>query len=58
MHRFVRELRQFVAKNYGKRCADYNPFCAACVMWHAFDTIKEGTELGETHNKRKLKKQR
>ena len=58
MRRFIRELRRFVAENYGKRCKDYNPFCAACVMWHAFDTITEGTELGDSFKKKKPKKRR
>ncbi len=56
MRRLIRELRRFVTKNYGKRCKTYNPFCAACVMWHAFDTIEEGAELGETPKKRKPRK--
>lgn len=38
----VEGLKQWITKNYGKRCAEYNQFCAACIMWHAFDTIKEG----------------
>jgi len=45
MQKTLHELKTFIAKNYGKRCRDYNPFCANCIMWHAYDTIKEGAEL-------------
>lgn len=45
MHKFLLELKKFIAKNYGKRCPDYNQFCAVCIMWHAYDTIKEGIKI-------------
>lgn len=43
--KLVQDLKHWVAKNYGKRCKDYNPFCTVCIMWDAFDTIKEGTSF-------------
>jgi len=42
--KLVQDLKHWVAKNYGKRCKDYNPFCTVCIMWDAFDTIKEGAD--------------
>lgn len=42
--KLVRNLRGFIAKNFGKPCPDYSPFCANCIMWGAFETIKEGAE--------------
>ncbi len=42
--KFVRNLREYIAKNFGKPCPDYSPFCANCIMWDAFETIKEGAE--------------
>ena len=35
-------LEKELKKNFGKRCKDYNPLCATCIMWHAYDTLKEG----------------
>ncbi|MFA6268946.1 MAG: hypothetical protein WCW13_02440 [archaeon] len=32
-------------KNFGKKCEDYNPLCATCIMWHAYETLKEGLNL-------------
>lgn len=45
MKKNLLELKKFIIKNYGKRCKEYNPFCTACIIWHAFDTIKEGIEI-------------
>ncbi len=40
--KLTQDLKNYVTKNYGKRCKDYNPFCALCIIRHAYDTIKEG----------------
>lgn len=52
MAKFVFELKKFIIKNYGKKCPDFNPFCAVCIMWHSYEIIKEGTELGELPKKK------
>ena len=56
MQGIIRDLKQFITKNYGKRCPDYNPFCGTCIMWDAYDTIKEGAEFCEDKSRRKNKK--
>ena len=43
--KLAQNLKQYIAKNFGKRCKDHNPFCTLCIMWDAFDTIKEGTSF-------------
>lgn len=45
MNTILEELKNEIKKNYGKKCKDYNPFCAGCIMWGAYDTIKEGINL-------------
>ncbi len=42
MEEIVKKLKKEIEKEYGKKCNDYNPFCANCIMWKAFDTIEEG----------------
>jgi len=37
-------LKVEIENQYGKRCKEHNPFCATCIMWGAFDTLKEGFE--------------
>lgn len=44
MEKVIKELEKAIAKNYGKRCPDYEPDCVVCKMWKAFETIKEGFE--------------
>ena len=42
--KILNPLEKQIKKSYGKRCRDYNPFCVNCIMWHAYDTLKEGLE--------------
>ncbi len=42
--KLINDLKTYITKNYGKRCKDYSPLCVLCIMWHAFDTIKEGAD--------------
>ena len=44
-------LEKQIKKSFGKRCKDYNPFCVACVMWHAYDTLKEGLDKSDKNGK-------
>jgi hypothetical protein len=39
-------MEKWLIKNWGKRCPDYFEECHLCEIWKAFDTIKEGVELG------------
>jgi hypothetical protein len=48
----IKKLEKEVEKGYGKKCKDYNPFCANCIIWKAFETIKEG--LDYTKPKKKI----
>ena len=52
MAKFVLELKKFIAKNYSKKCPDYDPFCAVCIMWHSYETIKGGVEFGGVPKKK------
>lgn len=45
MKKNLREIKKFMAKNYGKKCKQYNPFCSICIMWHSYHTMKEGIEI-------------
>ena len=38
----IKKLKNEIEKGYGKKCKDYNPFCASCIIWRAFETIKQG----------------
>lgn len=53
MQKNLNELKKFIAKNFGKRCKDYDPFCTVCIMWHAYDTIKEGATVCENRPHKK-----
>lgn len=44
MRKGLKELKKTIEKNFGKKCKNYNPFCTVCIIWHAFETIKEGLE--------------
>ena len=44
MQKIINDLKQHIARNFGKKCKEYNPFCANCIMWHAYETIKEGAK--------------
>jgi len=52
MDGLINKLKKEIKKGYGKPCNDYNPFCANCTMWKAFETIKEG--LDYTKPKKKI----
>lgn len=41
MGEIVKSLKKEIEKEFGKKCKDYNPFCANCILWNAFETIKE-----------------
>ncbi len=43
----INELKKTIEKNFGKKCKDYAPFCTACIIWHAYETIKKGLEFCE-----------
>lgn len=32
-------LERFLRQGYGKRCKDYEPGCACCEAWKAFDVL-------------------
>lgn len=53
MHKTIGVIKKLIIKNYGKKCPDYNPLCAVCIMWHAFETIKEGLEFDKPLKKKK-----
>jgi hypothetical protein len=44
MDGLIKKLKKQIEKEYGKKCKDFNPFCANCIMWKAFGTIQEGFE--------------
>jgi hypothetical protein len=48
MQKNFHELEKIIVKNFGKKCKDYNPFCNCCIMWQAYDTIKEGLDFRES----------
>lgn len=36
-----KELEKLIKENYGKRCKDKYWACYTCIVWNAFDTLKE-----------------
>lgn len=48
----LNQLEKQIKKSFGKRCKEYDPFCAACIMWHAYDTLKEGLNKNDSNEKR------
>lgn len=46
MKKVLLELKKHLGKYWGKRCPDYFPSCGVCDIWHAYDVIEEGVELG------------
>lgn len=33
------ELRQWIERNYGRRCPDYEKNCACCRAWDCYDYL-------------------
>ncbi len=40
----LEKLKKIIQSDYGKKCPDYDPFCAVCIMWRALETVKEGIQ--------------
>jgi hypothetical protein len=34
------EFKQYLLRNWGKKCKDYSALCGCCEIWRAFETIE------------------
>ena len=41
----LRQLKKNISKGYGRRCPDFNWFCAGCSAWLAYDILEELLDL-------------
>ncbi|MBT4191824.1 MAG: hypothetical protein HOE11_00800 [Candidatus Diapherotrites archaeon] len=51
MDGLIKKLKKQIEKEYGKKCKDFDPFCANCIMWKAFETINEGFDYTKPKKK-------
>ena len=47
----LKQLRKRITKEFGRKCKDYHPMCFVCMVWHAYDVLKEASELWEEDEK-------
>ena len=37
---FVKWLKPYILKNWGKRCIEYEMTCLLCQVWRTYDQVK------------------
>ena len=37
----LKQLKKWTTKYYGKKCKEFNPFCACCTAWRTYEDLKE-----------------
>jgi hypothetical protein len=41
----LKQLKQYLEKNYGKKCRTYSFGCITCQVWRAYEDLEELLEI-------------